>query len=145
MKPETSEQPQVQFTLLYDGECPICQKEVAWLSRFNKQGKLGFKDITDTDFDPALHNKTFAQLMAEIHGVYPNGAIVKGMPVFREAYRAVGLGWLLAPTGWPILKQLFDGLYLVFAKYRLSLGGLFGAKRCQDGSCQIPKQSRKRG
>ena len=139
MKQEKSGQAQAQFKLLYDGQCPICRKEVAWLSRFNKLGKLEFKDINDAHFNPGQFNKTFAQLMAEIHGVYPNGAIVQGMPVFREAYRAVGLGWIMAPTGWPILKQLFNGLYLLFAKYRLSLGGLFGAKRCQDGNCRLPK------
>lgn len=140
MKPVTSEQALADFTLLYDGLCPICRKEVAWLNSLNKQGKLGFKDINDLDFNPSQHGKTIEQLMAEIHGVYPDGAIIRGMPVFREAYRAVGLGWLMAPTGWPILKQLFNGLYLLFAKYRLNLGGLFGAKRCQDGSCRIPKK-----
>ena len=30
-----------------------------------------------------------------------------GMAVFRLAYRAVGLGWLVAPTGWPLLRPLF--------------------------------------
>jgi predicted DCC family thiol-disulfide oxidoreductase YuxK len=127
------------FTLLYDGQCPICQKEVAWLSRFNKQGKLGLKDINDIDFNPSQYGKTFEQLMAEIHGVFPDGLIIKGMPVFREAYRAVGLGWLMAPTAWPVLKQLFDGFYGIFAKYRLTLGRVFGAKRCQEERCRIPK------
>ncbi|MEQ1620007.1 MAG: DUF393 domain-containing protein [Methylococcales bacterium] len=139
MKSESSTSTQIQFTLLYDGLCPICQKEVAWLTRLNKQGKLGFTDINSPHFEPKQINKSFAQLMAEIHGIYPDGNVVKGMPVFREAYRAVGLGWLMAPTAWPILKQLFDGLYLLFAKYRLNLGGLFGAKRCQDDSCRITK------
>lgn len=142
MKSESAASTPIQFTLLYDGHCPICQKEVAWLSRLNKQGKLGLIDINDADFEPEQINKSFAQLMAEIHGVYPDGKVVKGMLVFREAYRAVGLGWLMAPTDWLILKQLFDGLYLLFAKYRLNFGGLFGAKRCQNGRCRTTKQFR---
>ena len=32
----------IEFTLLYDGLCPLCSKEVAWLYRRNKQEKLGF-------------------------------------------------------------------------------------------------------
>jgi len=40
------------------------------------------------------------------------------MSVFRATYKAVGLGWLLAPTGWPVLKPLFDLIYRLFAKYR---------------------------
>jgi len=34
-----------------------------------------------------------------IHGVFPDGRMVRKVEVFRQAYRAVGLGWLLAPTG----------------------------------------------
>lgn len=78
--------------------------------------------------------------MAEIHGVYPDGRLVKGATAFRAAYRAVGLGWLLAPTGWPLLKPLFDRLYALFARHRLRLGHYFGGNPCQDGRCEIPKR-----
>ncbi len=56
------------------------------------------------------------------------------MSVFRATYKAVGLGWLLAPTGWPVLKPLFDGLYRLFAKYRAPLARLVaGGKPCNCG------------
>lgn len=126
-----------EFILLYDGQCPICQKEVAWLHWKNKQGKLGFQDIHAADFNPALYGKTHADLMAEIHGLFADGTLVKGMPVFRACYSAVGLGWLLAPTGWPLLKGCFDGLYRLFAKHRIRLGGLFGGNRCADDQCRL--------
>jgi predicted DCC family thiol-disulfide oxidoreductase YuxK len=57
--------------------------------------------------------------------------------VFREAYAAVGLGWLVAPTGWPILRPLFDVGYRWFARNRVRLGRIFG-RRCEDGRCAIP-------
>ena len=34
---------QIEFTLLYDGLCPLCSKEVTWLYSRNKQEKLGFQ------------------------------------------------------------------------------------------------------
>ena len=108
---------------------------MAWLFVKNKFGRLGFQDINDAGFDPALYGKTFAELMAEIHGVYPDGRITKGMSVFRATYSAVGLGWLLAPTGWPLLKPLFDLLYRLFAKYRLRLARLV----ISDMSCNCGK------
>ena len=124
----------IEFTLLYDGLCPLCSKEVAWLYRRNKQEKLGFQDINDAGFDPAVYGKTHAELMAEIHGVYPDDRIIKGMGVFRETYKAVGLGWLMAATGWPVLKPLFDLIYKVFAKYRVPLARLVaGEKSCDCG------------
>jgi len=124
----------IEFTLLYDGLCPICSKEVAWLYVRNKHGRLGFQDINDAGFDAAVYGKTQDELMAEIHGVYPDGHIIKGMSVFRATYKAVGLGWLLAPTGWPVLKPLFDLIYRLFAKYRVRLARLVaGDKSCDCG------------
>lgn len=126
-----------EFTLLYDGNCPICQKEVAWLRSRNKQGKLALQDINATDFNPGDYGKDHAELMAEIHGVLANGSVIKGLPVFRASYQAVGLGWLLAPTGWPVLSGGFDRLYSLFARHRITLGGLFGGSRCTNDQCHL--------
>ena len=115
---------EIEFTLFYDAFCPICNREAAWLFKRNKRGRLGFQDINAGDFDPAHYGKTPAELMAEVHGIYPDGRLIKGMDVFRAAYGAVGLSWLVAPTGWPLLKPLFDLLYRLFAKYRLRLARL---------------------
>jgi len=75
--------------------------------------------------------------MGVIHGVFPDGRIVSRMEVFREAYRAVGLGWLLAPTRWPVLRWLSDCGYEWFARNRISIGKWFGRK-CDAGNCAIP-------
>jgi predicted DCC family thiol-disulfide oxidoreductase YuxK len=126
-----------EFTLLYDGNCPICQKEVAWLRSRNRLNALAFQDINADDFNPDVYDKTHAELMAEIHGVLADGSVIKGMPVFRACYQAVGLGWLLAPTGWPVLERGFDRLYSLFARHRIKLGGLFGGSRCASDQCQL--------
>ncbi|MBD9357271.1 thiol-disulfide oxidoreductase DCC family protein [Methylomonas albis] len=120
------------LTLLYDGRCPICRQEVTWLQSRNKQNKLALQDIHAEGFSPAHYGKSLDELMAEIHGVRADGRLIKGMPVFYAAYSAVGLGWLMAPTGWPLLKPLFDRLYAWFARHRLRFSTLFGAKPCQN-------------
>lgn len=130
-------QPSLDFVLLYDGNCPICQKEVAWLRWKNKQGRLGFHDINAADFNASAYGKTHDQLMAEIHGIYPDGSVIKGLEVFCAAYRAVGLGWLMAPLRWPVVKPLFESLYRLFARHRLRLGRLFGKQTCEKGHCRI--------
>ena len=56
-----------------------------------------------------------------MHGVLPNGRVIKGVPVFRKAYEAVGLGWLFTITTWPIVSWIADRAYDVFAKYRTRL------------------------
>ena len=71
--------------------------------------------------------------MGRIHGVLPSGAVVEGVEVFRRAYAAVGYGWLLAWTRWPVLRALADAAYRLFAHYRLQLTGRRG--HCDGGAC----------
>ena len=52
----------------------------------------------------------------------------------REMYRAVGLGWLVAATRVPGIKQACDMLYVKFTHYRLENA----LNRCDSGdSCSI--------
>jgi predicted DCC family thiol-disulfide oxidoreductase YuxK len=53
------------------------------------------------------------------HGVLPAGTVIESVEVFRRAYAAVGLGWLMAPTRWPGLRRLADLAYRIFARNRL--------------------------
>ncbi len=123
-----------EFTVLIDGDCPLCQKEAALLERLDRgRGRLILVDIAAPGFDAQAYARTHDELMGEIHGVLPDGSLVTGMEVFRRAYAAVGLGWLLAPTRWPIFHQIADACYRWFAKHRLRLTG----RACQSGTCRI--------
>ncbi len=126
-----------RFKLLYDGECPFCRREMHWLQRRDRQGHLAFEDVTAPDFDPARYGTTREELLGVIHGVFPDGRVVRKLEVFRQAYRAVGLGWLVAPTGWPVFGWVFDRLYVLFARYRVPLGRMFG-RSCDSGICRGP-------
>ncbi len=124
------------FKLLYDGECPLCMREVRWLQKRNRNGRLAFEDVSAPGFDAAQFEMSREELLGVIHGVLPNGQIVRRMEVFRQAYRAVGLGWLLAPTAWPVLRGFFDALYALFARHRIRIGEFFGRK-CVAGTCSV--------
>lgn len=124
--------------MLYDGQCPLCVREVGMLRALNRRGCLTLEDISEPDFDPARYGRTMAALMGQIHGVLPDGQLVTGVEVFRRAYAAVGLGWLLAPTAWPVLRPLFDRAYHWFAANRLRLTGRSG---CETGTCKIPEST----
>ncbi len=123
-----------KLKVLFDGECPYCRLEVRWLQRWNRKGRLAFEDITSESFDPDRYGLSHDDLMTVVHGVFPDGRVIRGPEVFRQAYRAVGIGWVLAPTGWPLLRPLFDWLYSLFARHRVSLGRLFG-RHCDDEAC----------
>ena len=126
----------IVITLLVDGACPLCKREISllrWLDR--GRGRLAFDDIAAPGFDPSRYGRALDELMASMHGALPDGSLVTGMEVFRRAYAAVGLGWLFAPTGWPIVGRLFDLLYALFARYRLTITGR-GAASCDAGRCR---------
>ena len=128
-----------EFTLLYDSECPFCKLEVDWLRRRDRHGRLGAVDIAAEGFDAGQFGLSTEDVHARLHGVRADGTVVEGMGAIREAWRAAGLGWVMAPTGWPVLRW-FAGLgYVVFAKYRVPLGRLFG-RRCDDGKCAVPRR-----
>ena len=124
------------FTLLYDSECPFCRLEVDWLRRRDRHGLLRAEDIAAPGFDAARYGLSKERVHARLHGVTASGTVVEGMPAIRAAWRAAGVGWVVAPTGWPVLRWLFDLGYLLFARYRVPLGRLFG-RRCAGGSCSI--------
>ncbi len=130
-----------EFKVLIDGDCPLCKREadlLRWLD--GGRGRLALEDIARPDFDPARYHTTLENVMGHIHGVLPDGSLVTGVEVFRRAYRAVGWGWLLAPTTWPLLRQLSDAGYRWFARNRLWLTRRSGA--CSTGRCRVPDPPR---
>jgi predicted DCC family thiol-disulfide oxidoreductase YuxK len=118
-----------QLTLLYDGGCPLCLREVAFLRRrdqhMNPQApRLAFVDIDAADYDPDEHaGISYRQAMGRIHGLCADGRVLRDVSVFRVAYEQIGLGWLYAPTAWPGIEPLANGIYGLWARWRLSLTG----------------------
>jgi predicted DCC family thiol-disulfide oxidoreductase YuxK len=126
---------QWKLKLLYDGQCPFCRREVDWLKRRNRRLLLTFEDIADPQFDPAKYGLSRSQVNKELHGLLADGRVVRGMDAVRAAYRAIGLGWLVAPTSLPGVRQAADCLYAAFARNRIALGNIVGRK-CQHGACR---------
>lgn len=132
-----------EITVLFDGECPLCAREVAALRRLDRgRGRIAFDDIAAPGFDAARYGRRHDELMARIHGALPDGRLVEGVEVFRRAYTAVGLGWALAWTAWPGLRPLADAGYRWFARNRLRLTGR-AAHACASDHCALPEAKRR--
>lgn len=128
-----------EIKILFDGECPLCRREIDLLARIDGgRNRLAFEDISSDEFDAARYGLEIRAVHERIHGVLADGRVVEGVEVFRRAYSAIGLGWLVAPTRWPILRQLADVLYRWFARNRLRMTGR--RLECEGGSCRaVPR------
>jgi len=119
------------FEVFFDGDCPLCRREMNIVQRMDKNERVRLTDIASASFTPPP-GLTREALMASIHGRRADGTVVTGVEVFREVYTAVGLGrWValtrLAPVAWAL-----DAAYAWFARHRLRLTG-----RCTDETCAI--------
>jgi predicted DCC family thiol-disulfide oxidoreductase YuxK len=111
---------------LYDGNCPICRYDVVRLHKADRHSRLIFIDVTDPDFDPEAYGQTRGALLARIYARRADGVMVEGPEVFRLALTAVGYGWLMAPTRWPVFNQITEAAYGWFARNRSKTARLFG-------------------
>jgi len=140
-----------QIKLLYDGDCPLCLREVNFLKqRDGGRGRVAFVDIARDDYQPEAHGGIdYETAMGRIHAVLPDGSVVKNVEVFRRVYAVLGMGWIYAATGWPLIGPLVDWLYERWADRRLRLTGrsdlaTLAAERQRrlacggEGRCQMP-------
>ena len=79
-----------QVKLLYDGDCPFCHREVAWLRRRDREGRLALEDISAVGFDPARYGLSWQEVRGVLHGVLPDGRVVRRVEAIRQAYRRGG-------------------------------------------------------
>ena len=114
-----------QIELLYDGECPLCLREVNFLKKRDAgRGLVAFVDIANDNYTPEEHGGVdFETAMGRIHAVLPDGTVIKNMEVFRRVYEILGMGWVYAATKWPVIGPVIDILYGIWADWRLALTG----------------------
>ncbi len=137
--PSASQLPSWQLKILFDGACPFCKKEIQFMEKKNAKGLLCFEDISSKDFDPHQYGLTQQEAMGVIHAISSEGKIIKKVDVFIIAYELLGLGWLVKPLSWPIIRPLADIGYALFARYRVPLGKFFTSSAC-EGTCSIGKK-----
>lgn len=134
-----------QLTLLFDGGCPLCVREVRFLEQRDRthngdSPQIAFVDIDAADYDPAAHGAiTYRAAMGRIHAIDCDGRVLCDVAVFRRAYELIGLGWLYAPTRWPLIGPLADWAYGLWARWRLVITGRPSLDQLCDarsGRCQ---------
>ncbi|KEH35065.1 thiol-disulfide oxidoreductase DCC [Medicago truncatula] len=89
-----------KIKMLYDGDCPLCMREVNMLRERNTSyGTIKFVDIGSDDYSPDENQGLdYQTAMGRIHAILSDGTVVTDVEAFRRLYEQVGLGWVYAIT-----------------------------------------------
>lgn len=110
--------------LLYDGECPLCKREICHLQKKDDQSKVRFVNISSKEYLPTENNNIdYPEAMSQMHAIDGKGNTITGIPAFAAVYARCQ--FLVASTllRLPFLQWLFKPLYTLFAKNRLWITG----------------------
>lgn len=132
-------------TVYYDGDCPLCRSEMAFLMRANREGRLHFVDIAGPAFEAASLGVSREALMALLHVQDSAGRWLVGVPAVQAVYAATGHRRLAAALGHPLIARLARPGYAWLARHRyrlprwlLAAAHLHTGNCAPDGACRAP-------
>src|SRR6266540_2959749 len=98
-------------TVVYDGECGICQQSVALLKRWDREHVLRYVSFQD-EAAVARFEIELPALAAAMHLVFPDGRVFAGADAVPELLRLLpGKRWLAVwfriPGALPLARRLY--------------------------------------
>jgi predicted DCC family thiol-disulfide oxidoreductase YuxK len=116
-----SESTSRELTVLYDGACPLCRREIALYRGARGDVPLRFADVSDETFalPPSLTRDT---ALARFHVRRADGQIVRGAHAFLALWSVLpGWRWLARIGRVPGVAWLLERAYRGFLVFRPSL------------------------
>lgn len=102
----------------FDGDCPLCRREIAVMRRLDRRGAIAFIDVADGQGSCPIDR---AELLARFHA-REDGVMVSGAAAFAAMWRAIPV---LRPFGLaarnPTVLGLLERLYRGFLRIRPGL------------------------
>lgn len=103
------------LSVWYDGECPLCRREIALMRRLDRRRAIQFVDVAD---DGAACPLDRTLLLARLHA-QEDGRMLSGAAAFAAMWRAIPL---LRPLGLaartPWVLALLERSYVAFLRVR---------------------------
>ncbi len=123
------------LTLFYDGNCPLCIKEMNALTHADVDRQLRLIDIHSPECltYPEIDRHKAQQL---IHGLTANHTLLLGLDAITYAWQLQGRRRWLGVTRWPGIRWLCDAGYRLLARHRFGVSRWIMANPpCQNGRC----------
>ena len=105
-------------TIWFDGACPLCTREIAWMRKLDRRGRLNFIDVSDEQTSCPTNR---AAMLARFHAE-EDGEIISGAAAFAAMWRQIPL---LRPIGLAarnrIILAILEAMYRGHLKIRPAL------------------------
>ena len=109
------------LTVLYDGACPLCRREIGIYRGLRPNSPVCFADVSDSA-QPLPPDATREQLLARFHVRSSDGQLLSGAQAFLALWAALpGWRWLALAGRLPGAAWAMERTYLLFLRWRPGL------------------------
>jgi predicted DCC family thiol-disulfide oxidoreductase YuxK len=130
-RPDSIPQISNMATVFYDGQCPLCSREIRHYRRLRGAETIQWIDITRDETSLAAHGLKHEVAMARFHVRDASGCWQTGAWGFAELWSHLpAYRWLAYTLRTLRLLPLLDRVYSVFARRRVR-------HPCSDESCSL--------
>jgi len=108
----------------YDGDCPLCRREIAHYSRIDRDGAVNFVNVAARPDAGEGVGVSCSMAMKRMYASDETGAVFHSAAAFAQIWRRMphwhwrALGWLAAR---PPLRWIGNWLYKPFADNRMAI------------------------
>ena len=112
------------LTVLYDGSCPLCRREISVYQGLTPSQPLSFTDVSNPALVPPA-GTSVETLMARFHVQHADGRLESGARAFIALWELLpGWRWLARLGRLPGMTPLMEGAYKGFLRVRPAMQAL---------------------
>jgi predicted DCC family thiol-disulfide oxidoreductase YuxK len=124
-----------KLTVLYDGKCPLCYKEILHYKKKDSKDLLKCIDITHPDFKIDDYGLQIEAVNLKLHSIDESGTVFTGIDTFLEIWRRIpGFSLFTKVAQNKFMRPTFDVFYIIFAKY---IRPKLPKRDCDSGYCEL--------
>jgi len=129
--------------VFYDHDCLLCRQEMLRLKSLDHMDRLFLLNINSPMFNAQDWGVSHNEVAQALYVLTAEKIWLVGMPAIRYVYAQVGLGWLMAPSGWPVISWFADHAYRFIAPNRQVLSRWTGLEKfqseCTENVCAVKR------
>jgi glyoxylase-like metal-dependent hydrolase (beta-lactamase superfamily II)/predicted DCC family thiol-disulfide oxidoreductase YuxK len=122
------------YTVLYDGQCEICQACVSWLKALDHENKTIPLPISAEVLSAVDSRLTLDDCLRQLHVVTPEGGILVGWDAVACLARLFPPTWLIGAVG-----QRFPFRHAGRLLYGFVATNRYSLSKCRGGACRVAK------